>query len=118
MTFMTSSWQCVTSTTIAKCFHKAGIRHQDPGLPSFSDPLPEVTEILDVIKVDMTRIRPTQTATLTEDTLHFTSPDDEIVEDTEEVTLERLLEPYRSTTPLPEAEDDSDQFPQPSSVKH
>ena len=58
----------------------------------------------------MARIRPTQTATLTEDTLHFISLDDEIVGDSEEVTLERPLEPCRSTTPLPEDEDDSGQF--------
>ena len=56
----------------------------------------------------MTRIRPTQTATLTEDSLHFISPDDEVVEDSEEVTLERLLESYRSTKPLPEDGDDSE----------
>lgn len=108
ITFITSAWQTVSTTTIHNYFRKAGIRHQDPGLLAFSNPLMEVTEILDVIKVDMARIRPNQTATLMADSLHFISPNDEIVEDNEEVTLERLLEPYRPTTPSPDNEDDSE----------
>ena len=35
-----------------------GIRHKDPGFPAFTTPLVEITEIHDVIKVFMTRVRP------------------------------------------------------------
>jgi len=52
--------------------------------------LMKVTEILDVMKVDMARMRPNQQTTLIADSLHCISPDDEIVEDSGEVTLERL----------------------------
>jgi len=56
MIFMTSAWQTATTATIQNCFRKAGIHYEDPGLLAFSDPLMEVTEILDVVKVDMARI--------------------------------------------------------------
>ncbi|RPB22509.1 hypothetical protein L211DRAFT_873921 [Terfezia boudieri ATCC MYA-4762] len=81
MTFMTSAWQTVTPGTISNCFRKSGIRHEAVGLLAFTDPLMEVTEILDVKKVDMARIRPGQKATLTADSFHFISGDDEIVEE-------------------------------------
>ncbi|KAF8422179.1 hypothetical protein EV426DRAFT_606293 [Tirmania nivea] len=95
MSFMTSAGQTVTPSTIANCFRKSGIRHEDSGLLAFADPLTEVMEMLDVIKVDMARIRPSRTATLTTDNC-------------EEVTLDRLLDPYRATIPTADDEDDSE----------
>ncbi|RPB19754.1 hypothetical protein L211DRAFT_852945 [Terfezia boudieri ATCC MYA-4762] len=108
MSFMTSAWQTVTTSTIVNCFRKVGIRHEDAGLLAFEDLLMEVSEILDVIKVDMSRIRPTQKATLTMDSLHFISSVDEIIEDSEEVTLVRLLDLYRPTILIADDEDDSE----------
>jgi len=55
----------------------------------------------------MARIQPNQKATLTADRLYFISSDVGIEEDSEEVTLQRLLELYRPTTPSPGNEDDS-----------
>ena len=107
MTLMTSAWQTVTSTTITNCFHKAGIRHQDRGLLAFDDPLTEVTDLLDVITVDMARVRPRHHSTLATDVQYFVSPIEEDIEEGDmEVTLEQLLEPYQPLV-IPE-EDDSE----------
>lgn len=106
MTFMTTAWDMVSSTTISNCFLKASIRHTDGGLLAFEDPLSEVTDLLDVIKVDMSRVRP---ATVAADVAHFISPEEEVVEDSEEVTLEHLLEPYQPLVePALEDQDDSE----------
>jgi len=43
----------------------------------------------------MSRIQPGQKATLAADVAYFVSPDDENVEDSEEVALASLLEPYQ-----------------------
>lgn len=59
-----------------------------------------------MIKVHMARIRPTQRATLTADSLHFMSP--EIIEDGKEVTLNRQLDPYRPSIPTGDDEGDSE----------
>lgn len=69
MTFMTSALQTVTSTTIVNCFRGAGTRHEDPGFLPFTNPLQEITEILDVITVDMARIRSGQKTTLAAEVL-------------------------------------------------
>ena len=90
------------------CFHKAGIRHQDRGLLAFNDPLIEVTDLLDVITVDMARVRPTRHPfTLATDVQYFVSPIEEDIEEGDmEVTSEHLLEPFQPPV-IPE-EDDSE----------
>ena len=103
MTFMTSAWHNVTSITITNCFGKVGIRHDDHWLFAFDDPLAEVSDIFDVIKVDMSRMR--TTAITVND---FVSPTEELIQE-EEVTLEQLLETYRPLS-VPD-EDDSEVQP-------
>ena len=106
MAFMTSAWHTVTSTTIINCFLKAGIRHDDRGLLAWDDPLAEVTDLLDVIKVDMSLMRPGHSATLAVDVQHFISPSEEVIVEAEEVTLELLVDQYLPPA-IPE-EDDSE----------
>ena len=106
MAFMTSAWHTVTSTTIMNCFRKAGIRHEDHGLLAWDDPLAEVTDILEVIKVDMSLMRPGLSTTLAADVQHFITPSEEVIVEEEEVTIELLVDQYLPAV-IPE-EDDSE----------
>lgn len=64
-------------TTIINWFRKAS--HNDRGLLAWNDPLAEVTDLLDVIKVDMARVRPEHNSTLSTDVSHFISPSEEVM---------------------------------------
>ena len=110
MTFMTYGWNMVSQTTIAHCFSKAGIcvRHKDPGI-AFTDPVVEVTEIHDALKVDIAQVRSwLPNMVTTSDISNFISPDDEIIDDTEEVTLKRLTYPYPQLMEPTSDDDDSE----------
>lgn len=100
MTFMTSAWKTVTPTTIINCFRKAGICHDKTGLLAWDDPLTEATDLLYVIRVDMSRMRPGTVAT---DVTHFVSPSEEATQE-DEVSLEQLLKPYQQPA-VPEKDD-------------
>ena len=111
MTIMTSAWHMVTATTITNCFRKAGIRHDDHGLFAWHDPLAEVTDILDVIKVDMRRMRPEQYHTIGNDVKYFVNPIQELIEEKQfesEVTLAQLIKPYQQLANSVGEEDDSE----------
>ena len=110
MSFMVSAWHTVTSVTIVNCFRKAGIRHDEPGLLAWEDPLAEATDLLDVITVDMARMRPKNHSTLATDVMHFISPSEEAIEEKEgdTVTLEQLIKLYH---PLPIPEKDDSEVP-------